>query len=855
MTMSAPLPQSRQSHPSPSPGQHQQQNPPAYFVDTKKGEVSELKQLLKTLAVEKDPKRKRDVIKKVIAYMTLGIDVSRLFTEMVLAIETPDLVVKKMVYLYLCNYAHAKPDLALMCVNTLQRDCSADDPMVRGLALRALCSLRLPSMLEYISAPLRRALTDQSPYVRKTGVMGILKLFHLAPDVARSANFVDLLYNMIQDPDPHVVTNCLIVLGEMLAAEEGGMAVNQPLILHLLGRLGEFNEWGLTQILALVAKYHPADEEELFTIMNLLDPVLRTSNSGVVLSTIKCFLHLTTAVPDLQPQVYLRVKAPLLTLMAGGNPEVEYCILKHLEAMVHRAPGVFDDEYRQLYVRYNEPTFVKYEKIDILAIIANEETVGDIVAELAEYSTDVDQEVSRRSIRAIGNIAFRLPSAAGMVLERLVGFLDVDMNSMRPETILVMRDILRRYPERKAEALPRLQPCMRRVDNHPEAQAALIWMTGEYGGKNFPEGPYLLEPLIDSYATISSALVKLSLLTAAMKLFFKRPPEMQSMLGRLLAAATNDLTSQDVHDRALLYYRLLVADVEAAKRVVLGEHEMDVNRTTIVGTFAEERDMTSLRDKLFGEFNTLAVIYGKPSSQFVSPSYRIKPAETSLTPFMMGVQIGDSGNNGNNLLDLHADDSLLPGGGVECGVESESPSRAGSTNPEGSTAYIGPSSDLLDMSDMGVSLAVPTDRITTPSASQQDFCTSTLALIDSFRMEPETFQHLWAELPESISYNVDLTVLPTDGLSTLETSLLSRGIKCLASGEVTDVFKLFLYGQHELGRLYLIQIVIHKLSKRLNLTLKIGRPEMESEGDDGKDRSANAVVELITQVLSSLHLL
>lgn len=49
-------------------------------------------QLLKTIAVEREPKRKRDVIKKVIAYMTLGIDVSRLFTEMVLAIETHDLV-------------------------------------------------------------------------------------------------------------------------------------------------------------------------------------------------------------------------------------------------------------------------------------------------------------------------------------------------------------------------------------------------------------------------------------------------------------------------------------------------------------------------------------------------------------------------------------------------------------------------------------------------------------------------------------------------------------------------------------------------------------------------------------------
>lgn len=34
-----------------------------------------------------------------------------------MAIETRDLVVKKMVYLYLCNYAHDKPDLAIMYVH------------------------------------------------------------------------------------------------------------------------------------------------------------------------------------------------------------------------------------------------------------------------------------------------------------------------------------------------------------------------------------------------------------------------------------------------------------------------------------------------------------------------------------------------------------------------------------------------------------------------------------------------------------------------------------------------------------------------------------------------------------------
>lgn len=79
--------------------------PPQFFVDHKKGEVNELRQLLRAVSIEKDITKKRDVIKKVIAYMTLGIDVSKLYPEMVKASRTEDVVMKKMIYLYLINYA------------------------------------------------------------------------------------------------------------------------------------------------------------------------------------------------------------------------------------------------------------------------------------------------------------------------------------------------------------------------------------------------------------------------------------------------------------------------------------------------------------------------------------------------------------------------------------------------------------------------------------------------------------------------------------------------------------------------------------------------------------------------------
>ncbi len=50
-------------------------------------------------------------------------------------------------------------------------------------------------------------------------------------------------------------------------------------------------------------------------------------------------------------QVYLRLKTPLLTLMASALPEVSFCVLSHIEPLVKRCPGVFDDEFKQFYCR------------------------------------------------------------------------------------------------------------------------------------------------------------------------------------------------------------------------------------------------------------------------------------------------------------------------------------------------------------------------------------------------------------------------------------------------------------------------------------------------------------------------
>lgn len=422
---------------------------------------------------------------------------------------------------------------------------------------------------------------------------------------------------MISDIDASVTTNVLMVLEE-LKLSKGGIEPTSELMMHLLNRLGEFTEWGLNIVLDILSRYCPSTEDETFAIMNILDPLLRTSNSGAVLATIKCFFSLTEPYPEFTVQVIQRAKAPLITLLASGPSEIQYTILKHLELMLQKSNsrGIFDDEFKQFFVRYNEPPHVKHLKVDLIRYICNASNAREIATELNEYVTDVDSELSKRAIRALGEIALRVSDVSSEMTQRIVELVDLDMSYVRSEALIVLGNVVRIYPSMRIHILPFISRYLKKVDD-AQARAVLIWLLGEYG-EEVIESPYLLEPIIDEYDEETSSTVKLHILSAAMKLFFKRPPEMQAMLGRLLAAAVNDTGNQDVHDRALLYYRLLSTNVMKTEGIF--KRLSDDSNTHNANIPDGDTDIESL-DQVYKEFNTLSVIYGKPCVHFLDEKY------------------------------------------------------------------------------------------------------------------------------------------------------------------------------------------------------------------------------------------
>ena len=185
------------------------------------------------------------------------------------------------------------------------------------------------------------SLKDTHPYVRKTAVIALLKVYHLNPKLIAERD-IDTLYEMIGDKEPIVVMNVLFVLNEILK-KEGGIALSVKMLNHLLNIFNVLSEWGQCIVLELISKFTPKDQQQMFNIMNILEEHLKNSSSAIVLGVTKVFINFTKDNDVLYPQVIKRLRDPLITLISAcdtsGSYEMEYSILSHIYFLILKGLG------------------------------------------------------------------------------------------------------------------------------------------------------------------------------------------------------------------------------------------------------------------------------------------------------------------------------------------------------------------------------------------------------------------------------------------------------------------------------------------------------------------------------------
>uniref|UniRef100_A0A4W4EC20 AP complex subunit beta n=1 Tax=Electrophorus electricus TaxID=8005 RepID=A0A4W4EC20_ELEEL len=583
-----------------------------YFTTNKKGEIFELKAELNN---EKKEKRK-EAVKKVIAAMTVGKDVSSLFPDVVNCMQTDNLELKKLVYLYLMNYAKSQPDMAIMAVNSFVKDCEDPNPLIRALAVRTMGCIRVDKITEYLCEPLRKCLKDEDPYVRKTAAVCVAKLHDINAQMVEDQGFLDSLRDLIADSNPMVVANAVAALSEISESHPNSnlLDLNPQNINKLLTALNECTEWGQIFILDCLSNYNPKDEREAQSICERVTPRLSHANSAVVLSAVKVlmkFLELLPKEADYYGTLLKKLSPPLVTLLSG-EPEVQYVALRNINLIVQKRPEILKQEIKVFFVKYNDPIYVKLEKLDIMIRLASQANIAQVLAELKEYATEVDVDFVRKAVRAIGRCAIKVEQSAERCVSTLLDLIQTKVNYVVQEAIVVIRDIFRKYPNKYESIIATLCENLDSLDE-PDARAAMIWIVGEYA-ERIDNADELLESFLEGFHD-ESTQVQLTLLTAIVKLFLKKPSETQELVQQVLSLATQDSDNPDLRDRGYIYWRLLSTDPVTAKEVVLSEKPL----------ISEETDLIepTLLDELICHIGSLASVYHKPPNAFVEGSHGI----------------------------------------------------------------------------------------------------------------------------------------------------------------------------------------------------------------------------------------
>lgn len=152
-----------------------------------------------------------------------------------------------------------------------------------------------------------------------------------------------------------------------------------------------------------------------------------------MLSAVKVLMKYMEIITDQEfVSVLTRKLAPPLVTLLSSEPEVQYVALRNINLIVQKRPDILKHEMKVFFVKYNDPIYVKLEKLDIMIRLASQANIAQVLSELKEYATEVDVDFVRKAVRAIGRCAIKVEQSA----ERCVATL---LDLIQTKVILIIK--------------------------------------------------------------------------------------------------------------------------------------------------------------------------------------------------------------------------------------------------------------------------------------------------------------------------------------------------------------------------------------------------------------------------------
>ncbi|KAK1233001.1 AP-3 complex subunit beta [Marasmius sp. AFHP31] len=543
----------------------------AYFDSTE----DKIKNLRKQLDSNSD-REKLDAMKRLIALISKGRNVSEYFAQVVKNVASPSLEIRKLVYIYLLRYAEQEPDLALLSINTFQKDLSDSNPLIRAMALRVLSGIKVPMIGNVVLMAIKKCSADVSPYVRKVAALATCKAYDL--DDSHLPSLIEIITNLLRDRSP-------LSLGSVAIAFEYVCPTRLDLLHQHYRRLCrivvDVDEWGQVDLLGLLLRYArtmlprpiqtSSGEDTNSDVKLLLDnaePLFQSRNPAVVLAVTRVFWYLGL------PSDHSKFIQPLLRLLLISK-EVERVVLAYVLTVTRTSSALFSNHYSRFFVFSEDFVVVRRMKIAILLRLVNFENHQAILRELIDYAEDPSDEVVSDSISAIGRCAVMIPECTQQCLIALIAMIKSEYDSVVGNAVLVLKTLVQRRlssapstASTSNTSLDIIAQLARKIDDirHPSARSCIVWLVGQYAASDESGvgpssiahwAPDVLRKTAKSFGEEDPS-VKLQIIVLAAKLLVLCPDDLRlQLLSRYVFSLARYDLNYDVRDRGRMISSLV----------------------------------------------------------------------------------------------------------------------------------------------------------------------------------------------------------------------------------------------------------------------------------------------------------
>ncbi|KAL8964475.1 MAG: hypothetical protein Q9183_004427, partial [Haloplaca sp. 2 TL-2023] len=466
------------------------------------------------------------------------------FSAVVKNVASPNIEIKKLVYIYLLHYAESEPDLALLSINTIQKSLTDQNPQVRAMALRVMSGIRVPVISQIVSLAIKRGCADMSPHVRKAAALAIPKCYRLDPNTM--PQLLDYLSILLGDKQYYVVGSAVTAYLELCPDRVDLVHKHYR---SLVRKLVDMDEWGQLATLRLMSlyarkclprrtkrvtksktkgfyEYEASDEEFTGDVVQVLDPdldlflqacksLLQSRNSAVVVSVARCFLALGT------PEYIDSAVGPLVALMRSPR-DIQHVALYNIVDVCLARPERFVRYANHFLVQASDSFEVARLKFEVWTLIYPhcEPHIRDmILSELEHFTRALNPDIVRESVRAIGRCAQSDSKTSARCLRLLLNQVSSQDGSLAAESLTVIRHLIQKDAQAHTKTVIRLAKNLDTTP-HPEARATIIWLVGEFAGIDSENNiaPDVLRILAKGFASESEA-AKLQIALLAAKVY------------------------------------------------------------------------------------------------------------------------------------------------------------------------------------------------------------------------------------------------------------------------------------------------------------------------------------------------